>query len=233
MTELSGRLLGVGLIAAVVVIGSSRVLGGEIVPPATSRIPAPVLLVPGWSDGADELTALRDRFLRSGWPATYVRAVEFDDPTGSNRAHAEELARVADALRASTGAQRIDVVAHSMGGLATRLWIATDGQEVVRRVVFVASPHLGTWTSLIAVGEGGREMRPGSELLQELAASAQAGSPSNALTLRSATDLHIVPNSSSTLPGVPDIEVCCPTHAGLLDDLPTFRRIRTFLLDPS
>lgn len=189
----------------------------------------PVLLVPGWLDTDRELAALRIRLMSAGWDPAWVAAVGFRDPTGSNGAHAEELARAADSLLERTGAARLDVVAHSMGGLATRVWLRNGGARVARRVVFVASPHRGTWSAYLAWGDGSEEMRPGSSFLDSLNVGPPVPDGVRALTIRTTLDAHILPPESATLPGVPDVEVCCPTHTGLLRDIEVFRIIRRFL----
>ncbi len=191
----------------------------------------PVLLVPGWGDGLDELSPLRDRFVGAGWPPATVGVVVFRDPVGSNREHAREIARAAAALRAATGRYRIDIVAHSMGGLAVRYHLRHRASPVadVRRVVFLATPHFGTYSSLVAWGEGAREMYPGSDFLLTLTEGRPVPHGVEALTIRTPLDLHILPPESGAIPGVPDQEICCPTHAGLLDDADVFNRIREFL----
>ncbi len=192
----------------------------------------PVLLVPGWSDTERDLAALRILLTAAGWTEESVMAVSFDDPFGSNRDHAEELARAARVLLERTGAERLDVVAHSMGGLATRVWLRNGGAAVVRRVVFAASPHHGTWSAWLAWwGEGGEEMRPGSPFLAWLAEEPGLPEGVEGLTVRTLLETHVLPPESALLPGVPDVEVCCPTHMALLRDLEAFRIIRRFLED--
>ena len=83
----------------------------------------PILLVPGWFDTARDLAALRIRLVASGWPTDYVETITFEDPAGSNRVHAVELAAAVGSLVARTGADEVDIVAHSMGGLATRWYL--------------------------------------------------------------------------------------------------------------
>lgn len=193
----------------------------------------PVLLVPGWSDGREELVPLRERFIASGWPSHAVAIIDFRDPVGSNRAHAREIALAAAALRAATGRTRIDIVAHSMGGLAVRYHLRHRASPMadVRRVVFLATPHFGTYSSLVAWGEGAREMYPGSDFLMTLMEGRPVPHGVEALTIRTPLDLHILPAESAVIPGVPDQQVCCPTHAGLLDDADVFERVRGFLLE--
>lgn len=192
----------------------------------------PVLLVPGWSDTERDLAPLRIRLVAGGWPESHVVPLTFEDPTGENGEHAEEIARAVEALCSRTGAERVDIVAHSMGGLATRKYLEDlGGGARVRRVVLLATPNQGTYTAYLAFGGGRDEMLPGSPFLAELNADPPLPSGVRLLTVRTILDTHIVPGESATLPGVEDVQVCCPTHDGLLRDEEVFRLVRRFLSD--
>lgn len=199
----------------------------EPAPPA----PVPVLLVPGWFDTGRDLAAMRIRLLGAGWPVDAVATVTFEDPTGSNRDHAAELESAIAELIATTGAERVDVVAHSMGGLATRWYLQGHPDAPVRRVVFIASPHRGTLSAHFAWGGGRQEMMPDSPFLDTLNARAPRPDGVEVMTIRTSVDAHIVPGESATLPGVTDHRVCCPTHEGLLRDPEVFDLVRRFLED--
>lgn len=232
-----------GLIASLVLVGALVVLFvhapasappvfvGAAAVPRLSPGDVPVLLVPGWLDTARDLAALRIRLLGSGWPLSYVETITFSDPAGSNRDHAEELAVAVDALIARTGADTIDIVAHSMGGLATRWYLRGHPDAPVRRIAFIGSPHRGTLSAHLAWGGGRAEMMPGSAFLDTLNAEHPAPVGVDAITVRTIVDTHIVPGESATLPGVPDFELCCPTHAGLLRHQGVFDVVRAFLAD--
>lgn len=177
----------------------------------------PVLLVPGWSDGARRLGRLRLALTSRGWPPWWVSAVDFADRYGSNRVHALEIAAAAEALLRETGAAELDVVAHSMGGLAARL-AATDGglARRVRRLVLLGTPHRGTWAAWLAWGAGGREMRPGSDLLSELAVYEREAHAAELVCIRAAYDLRVFPASSARLAQARDAGAVGCTHAGML-----------------
>ena len=130
--------------------------------------PLPVLLVPGWLDTEQDLDWLEERFVEAGWPRDRVRAVTFDDPAGSNRAHAVELDVVARSVLRTTGADSLDIVAFSMGGLSTRWYMRFGDAVPVRRVAFLATPHHGTMAAHLAWGESRQEMIPGSGFLDSL-----------------------------------------------------------------
>lgn len=189
----------------------------------------PVLLVPGWLDTGRDLAAMRIRLLGAGWPGEYVETITFAEPTGSNREHAEELARAIDDLLTVTGADSVDIVAHSMGGLATRWYLRTQDEAPVRRVVFIGSPHRGTLSAHLAWGGGREEMMPGSPFLDSLNARKPVPDGVEAITIRTVVDTHVVPGESASLPGIPDHELCCPTHAGLMRDDEVFRIVLEFL----
>jgi len=195
--------------------------------PVEERVP--VLLVPGWMASDRTMGPLRELFLEAGWLPHWVGSFSFKDPVGSNFDHAREIEVAVEALRSRTGADRVDVVAHSMGGLATRVYLQNGGASRVRRVVFVATPHHGTLVANLAWGEGGAEMRPGSLFLLELGALRGVPEGVEALTLRTKTDFHILPPTSATLTGVPDVEVCCPGHEGILSHPDAFDAMRRFL----
>ncbi|MBI4539243.1 MAG: alpha/beta fold hydrolase [Gemmatimonadetes bacterium] len=202
-------------------------------PATAAQERVPLLLVPGWHDSASELGELRRRLLADGWSGSAVMAVDFSDRYGSNVAHATELASVVDALLAVTGAGQVDVVAHSMGGLAVRYYLRfLGGAAKVRRVVFLATPHRGTYAAYLAWGAGGDEMEPGSEFLQRLNDGEPVPPGIRVTTIRTPLDLRMFPPESALLAGATNLEVCCPTHPGLLRDAGTFALIRQALLEP-
>lgn len=157
--------------------------------------------------------------------------MEFEDPVGSNLEHAQEVEAAVEALLARTGAAEVDIVAHSMGGLAVWTLLQSKGDRTpIRRVVFLGSPLQGTVTAYLAWGMGGQEMRPGSDFLTTLEAGPDPQRWVEAITIRTPLDLNVVPGDAATLPGIGDRVVCCPTHQGLLDHEETFRIARDFLL---
>ena len=199
--------------------------------PALAQTPTPVLLVPGWFDTERDLAALRIRLLSAGWPVEGVAALTFERPTGSNEEHAQEISRAVAELLDRSGAERIDIVAHSMGGLATREYLRVSEARAVRRVAFLGTPHRGTYSAYLAFGDGRDEMIPGSPFLTDLNAEDPVPEGVEAMTVRTPIDALVLPNESATLPGMPNHQVCCPTHAGLLRSLEVFRIVRRFLAD--
>jgi hypothetical protein len=124
----------------------------------------PIVFVHGWTFSDWEWETMIARFSGLGYPADYLAAIAFADPFGSNVSQArDELAPFVDDVLARTGAQRVDIVAHSMGGLSTRLWIKFHGgAEKVRDYVSLAGTHHGTaWSCAFTwSGEGAEETCP-------------------------------------------------------------------------
>ena len=48
-----------------------------------------------------------------------------------------------DAVKDQTGANKADIIAHSMGGLLTKQYIVDNGSSSVNKLVFIGTPHLG------------------------------------------------------------------------------------------
>ena len=131
-----------------------------------------VLLVPGWRDTAAVLHPLRDFLVGSGWPAEHVAVVSFRDPFGDNITHAAELGQALHALMDAAPARPVVIVAHSMGGLATRWYLSRHHEQRVVAALFLATPHKGTWLAWLAAGGGAADMRPHSRFLDALQRSA-------------------------------------------------------------
>jgi triacylglycerol lipase len=194
--------------------------------------PVPVLVVPGWGDQAPDVEPIRRRLTEQGWPESRVVALSFRDPFGSNHAHAEEIDGAVRTLMALTGARQVDVVAHSMGGLAVRYYLRTgETAAAIRRAIFLGTPHRGTAAAILAWGDGGREMVPGSDFLMGLNQGRPVPEGVEALAIRTPVDLRVIPASSGRLagPGVENVEICCPSHNALVDHEETFLEILRFI----
>ncbi len=62
------------------------------------------------------------------------------DPFGSNGDDVSEVAVAVELLCHFTRNDRVDIVAHSMGGLAVRGFLEERGDLGVRRIVFLGNP---------------------------------------------------------------------------------------------
>lgn len=100
----------------------------------------------GNSEAASHLVADRQQefFRYRGYPADYLYAFVFSGPNcGSTIDHAQELALLVSQARSATGASKVSIVAHSMGALASRLYIGDGGDKYVRDFVSIAGGNHG------------------------------------------------------------------------------------------
>ncbi|MBZ0271732.1 IPT/TIG domain-containing protein [bacterium] len=124
----------------------------------------PVVMVHGlWGQGAD-FDKMKERFVALGYPADQLFAIDFTDDQASSRKNARyELPPFVDDVLAQTGAEKVDLISHSMGGLAARLYIKTyGGADKVRDYVSISGTQHGNNLScpFIWLDDGPAELCP-------------------------------------------------------------------------
>ena len=62
----------------------------------------------------------------------------------SNEENAILLKEKINQVLVYTGKEKVDIVAHSMGGLVAKKYIADEGKEKIDQLVFLGTPHLGS-----------------------------------------------------------------------------------------
>lgn len=127
----------------------------------------PVVLVPGYLMNRSCWTFftvyLRNRGF--GWLHA-INNRPFNAPIDQ---FAQNLDREVDALRLASGAERVDVVGHSMGGVIAAHWILHyGGADKVNRLVTLGSPLSGTKMATYATLREGRDLFPDSAVIQGL-----------------------------------------------------------------
>jgi pimeloyl-ACP methyl ester carboxylesterase len=123
----------------------------------------PVVFVHGFLGGGGDFDTMVQRFRDLGYPDDYLEAIDFSDNAQSNVDSAQELPALVDAVLARTGRERVDLVAHSMGGLSSRLWIAQyGGGDKVRDYVSLSGTQHGNWEACLVwpFYESARELCP-------------------------------------------------------------------------
>lgn len=90
------------------------------------------------------------------------------------------------------------LIGFSMGGIVARYYLQElNGYQRTQRLITISSPHHGSWLAYAAEGEGIKDLRPKSHLLQRLNARADMLKPLKPLSLWTPLDLMIVPAHSS------------------------------------
>src|SRR5262249_6281057 len=91
---------------------------------------------------------------------------------GRTAAAARQLSWFVDHVQALTGAQQVDLIGHSMGGVVARYYVSMlGGDGPVANLVTLGSPHAGTDASTAGIGHASRELLVGSKLITRLAAA--------------------------------------------------------------
>ena len=172
--------------------------------------PRPLLLVHGYSCSRGVWWLTRRRLEAAGHTvATISLAPPYTNIGKLVPQLGERIAMVCQA----TGADRVVLVAHSMGGLVCRSYLARHGSDRVERLITIASPHSGSELARIGIGKNAREMEPGSRWLKDLG---QAGLPVPAVAIRTAHDNFVMPQDNQRLPGAIDVALEAIGHLAVL-----------------
>jgi triacylglycerol lipase len=164
----------------------------------------PILLVHGIMDNRSVFTVFRRSLRRRGFGL--VHAVNYSLFTGDVRTAAHELRTHVERLREQTGADKVHIVGHSLGGMIARYYVQRlGGSAVVDTLVTLGSPHSGTLAAYLMPTPLARQLRPGSELLEELMLPAP-GCRTRFLVVWSRMDQMILPQCNARLVH-PDLDV--------------------------
>ncbi|MFF3461165.1 esterase/lipase family protein [Streptomyces sp. NPDC001984] len=142
-------------------------------PDGTAQLPfqtgTPVVLLHGFIDNRSVFVLLRRNLAQHG--GQRVESLNYSPLTCDIRTAAELLGRHIEEICARTGSPQIDVVGHSLGGLIARYYVQRLGGDLrVRTLVTLGTPHSGTRVAPLADAHPiVRQMRPGSEVVEELA----------------------------------------------------------------
>jgi triacylglycerol lipase len=173
----------------------------------------PILMVPGYTQMQSNFWLLAARLWAHGLGPLYPINLKPWDASIFDLA--AKLSAQIDELMAATGAEQIDVVAHSMGGLVVRVAEAGRHRHRVRRLVTIGSPHHGTRVAALATGRGGMEMRLRSELLGAL----PAPPPGMIVAISSTHDNVVVPPENARIrEGGRDVVIEGVGHLAMLVD---------------
>ena len=138
-------------------------LMGDVVAAGT-----PILLLHGLIDNRSTFTLLRRALQRRGYGQ--VLTLNYSPFTQDVRTAALRLQRVVEQTCEQTGYERVHVVGHSLGGVVARYYVQRMGGDArVHTLATLGSPHSGTIAAHLLPTRLARQLRPGSELMMELA----------------------------------------------------------------
>ena len=205
-------------------------LSGAALVPASSMALDPILFVHGWSGNSSNWSTMKSRFEADGYPASYLVAYSYNTSNSNKTSAANEVKPRVESLLASTGAAKVDIVAHSMGSLNSRWYIKfLGGESKVDEWVSLGGPNHGTSTANFCFSTACSEMRAGSTFLNELNAGDETPGAVNYGTFWSSCDEIINPDSSVLLSGATNTATGCVGHLALLTNESIYKGVREFV----
>ena len=160
----------------------------------------PVLLVHGYLCNRGLWWWMRRRLRSRNLP---VATVNLEPPLADLDRLATQLGQRIDALLQETGAAKLVLITHSMGGLVSRAYLQANGAARVDRLLMLAAPTHGTHVARLSSGANARQMRPQSRWLRSLNTQPLPTIPIRSLW--SCGDEILLPPNTAHLEGVPEI----------------------------
>jgi triacylglycerol lipase len=198
--------------------------------PAVAQARDPILFVHGWNSSASTWNAVVGRFAADGWTSAELNTWSYNTAQ-SNATTAQQLATKVNSVLAATGAARLDLISHSMGGLSTRYYVKNlGGGPKVDEFVSLAGPNHGTGTANLCFWNTSCfEMRPGSSFLNALNSGDETPSTPRYGTWWSPCDEVINPDTSTILSGAANTQTSCLSHSGVKDSASVYAQVREFV----
>ena len=171
----------------------------------------PVALVHGYFHNRSGFDFLSRELRRRGF--RWIHGMNYNPIGHSVPDLAERFGRYVEDLRRVSGANRVHVVGHSLGGVIARWYVEQlGGHKHVDTCVTIGTPHKGTYAAYLGLGQSAKDLRPGSGIMQALDHSLRK-SRVKYVNLYSDLDILIVPPSSGMLPPRRNV------HNHLIEDL--------------
>ncbi|MFO1415442.1 MAG: alpha/beta fold hydrolase [Burkholderiales bacterium] len=190
-------------------------------PPAPAALP--VLLLHGVGCNAGVWTGLKGYLEDEGLGPVY--ALSYGPPLAAIETFAPQVADKMAQIVAATGASRVVVVCHSMGGLVARAYLRRYGGAQVARLVTIGTPHAGSRHAWMMHGQSLADMRPRSEFLEAINASDEHLHGVPVVSLWSWHDSMVTPQTSSRLDWADNVVLSGIAHNALLNNREVWRRV--------
>lgn len=189
--------------------------------PAAQPRGLPVLLIHGYGCNSGYWRPMSGVLREAG--ITH-HALDMEPVFGSIDEYAAHIHEEIEALCRATGSAQVIIVAHSMGGLATRAYLRDFGPARLARVITLGTPHHGTALAQFGVGINTQEMvwmaseQEGlsSEWLRRLAGSESGDTYRLFVSIYTHHDNIVSPQTSSHLPGAKNIALHGIGHVALV-----------------
>jgi triacylglycerol lipase len=205
----------------------SMVLAPTPAPAAT--VHDPILFVHGWNSSSSTWNTMVGRFSADGWAANEIWNWSYNT-SQSNVTTASQIQTKVNEILAATGATKVDIISHSMGGLSSRYYSKNlGGSTKIDQWVSLGGPNHGTDTAYFCTQTSCKEMRPGSTFLNNLNSGDETPGTPQYRTWWSPCDTVINPDSSVALSGATNTQTACISHSDLHQDATVYAQVRDFV----
>ncbi|HET8794227.1 MAG TPA: alpha/beta fold hydrolase [Nitrososphaeraceae archaeon] len=112
----------------------------------TNSTTLPILLVHGYMEDATVWNKWIDLLKKDNVPPTALYPITFkesDDKCGSTVEHAKELSTIIRQIKDETGQDKVNIVAHSKGGLDARVYLTNNTNDVAN-LIMIGTPNAGS-----------------------------------------------------------------------------------------
>jgi len=186
----------------------------------------PVLFVHGYNSSGSVWTTMRANFKKDGWTDAQLHSWSYDT-TRSNTVTADLIRQKVDSVLAQTGAAKVDIISHSMGGLSSRYYVKNLGGDLkVDAWVSLGGPNHGTNFANACFEASCTEMREGSSFLAALNSVDETPGSVRYGTWWSPCDEIINPDQSVLLSGAINTQTTCLSHSQLYQNLGVYTQVR-------
>jgi triacylglycerol lipase len=169
----------------------------------------PIVLVHGIVDNRAAFAMLRRTLRRRGYGR--ITTVNYSPLTSDVRKAAAALSQHVERVCQQTGYEQVFLVGHSLGGVIARYYVqCLGGDQRVNTVITLGSPHAGTQLARLFPLPVARQLRPGSDLMRELAEPATCAA--RFVAIYSDWDEVVVPNRSAKLEHSDLVVTRVPVH---------------------
>jgi triacylglycerol lipase len=198
-------------------------------PAARAVVHDPILFVHGWNSNSSTWTTMINRFTADGWASNELWNWSYNY-SQSNATTAQEINTKVNEILAATGASKVDIISHSMGGLSSRYYTKNLGGDAkVDEWVSLGGPNHGTDTANFCFSTACKEMRIGSTFLNQLNSGDETPGAPSYRTWWSPCDSIINPDSSVSLSGAVNTQTACISHGDLHENATVYDQVRDFV----
>lgn len=217
--------MAMALVPWLLLLGALELPPARATPTSGLRHP-PVILVPGYGLNRGTFIFLAIYLRRRGWP--WVWGLNNRPHSASVETYVDRLAQRVQQVLAATGATRVDLVGHSMGGAIAALYIhERGGAEHVRRLVTLGTPWRGTAIHVLGMRRQARDLAPDSSVIARIQ---HVEVPITGVW--SPDDFIVIPVQNAVPPQGRAVEIASTGHLQMLLSARVFRAVAAALASP-